>query len=63
MKAENIDKPDIVELIEQEMMILWADDVSIPKLLQEDSDFVHIMVDGIMLERSFWSRHMVVGEA
>ena len=59
----NTDKPDLVELIEQEMMILWADDVSIPKLLQEDSDFVHIMVDGIMLERSFWSRHMVVGEA
>ena len=59
----DIEKPDIVELIEQEMMILWADDVSIPKLLQEDSDFVHIMVDGIMLERSFWSRHMVVGEA
>ena len=57
------DKPDMIELIEQEMMILWADDVSIPKLLQEDSDFVHIMVDGIMLERSFWSRHMVVGEA
>ena len=63
MKAENIDKPDIVELIEQEMMILWADDVSIPKLIKEDSDFVQIMVDGIMLERSFWSRHMVVGEA
>ena len=63
MKAENIDKPDIVELIEQEMMILWADDVSIPKLLKEDSDFVHIMVDGIMLERSFWKRHMEVGEA
>ncbi len=58
-----VDKPDIVELIEQEMMILWADDVSIPKLLQEDSEFVHLIVDGIMLERRFWERHMVVGEA
>ena len=52
------DKPDIVELIEQEMMILWADDVSIPKLLQEDSEFVHLIVDGIMLERRFWERHL-----
>ena len=59
----DIEKPDIVELIEQEMMILWADDVSIPKLLQEDSEFVHLIVDGIMLERSFWKRHMEVGEA
>ena len=47
------DKPDIVELIEQEMMILWADSESIPKLLKEDSEFVHLIVDGIMLERSF----------
>tara|TARA_R110002012_G_scaffold253629_1_gene432679 strand:- start:87 stop:266 length:180 start_codon:yes stop_codon:yes gene_type:complete len=58
-----VDKPDIVELIEQEMMILWADDVSIPKLLQEDSEFVHLIVDGIMLERRFWERQMTVGEA
>ena len=59
----DIEKPDIVELIEQEMMILWADDVSIPKLLQEDSEFVHLIVDGIMLERRFWERQMTVGEA
>ena len=57
------DKPDIVELIEQEMMILWADSESIPKLLKEDSEFVHLIVDGIMLERSFWSRNIIVGEA
>jgi hypothetical protein len=54
---------DIVELIEHEMMLLWSDDVSIPKLLKEDSEFVHIIVDGIMLERSFWKRQMVVGES
>ena len=63
MKAENIDKPDIVELIEQEMLILWADDVSIPKLLKEDSDFVNVIVQGIMLEKHFWNKQMVVGEA
>ena len=54
---------DIVELIEHEMMLLWSDSKSIPKLLKEDSEFVHIIVDGIMLERSFWKRHMTVGEA
>ena len=58
-----MEKPDIVELIEHEMMLLWCDDESIPKLLKEDSEFVHIIVDGIMLERSFWNRHMVVGES
>ena len=57
------DKPDIVELIEQEMLILWADDVSIPKLLKEDSDFVNVIVQGIMLEKHFWNKQMVVGEA
>ena len=59
----NTDKPDMIELIEQEMMILWADDVSIPKLLKEDSDFVNIIVQGIMLEKHFWNKQMVVGEA
>ena len=57
------DKPDMIELIEQEMMILWADDVSIPKLLKEDSDFVNIIVQRIMLEKHFWNKQMVVGEA
>ena len=57
------DKPDMIELIEQEMMILWADDVSIPKLLKEDSDFVNIIVQGIMLEKHFWNKQMEVGEA
>lgn len=57
------DKPDIVELIEQEMMILWADSESIPKLLKEDSDFVNVIVQGIMLEKHFWNKQMVVGEA
>ena len=58
-----MEKPDIVELIEHEMMLLWCDDESIPKLLKEDSEFVHIIVDGIMLERNFWSRNMIVGES
>ena len=54
---------DLMEMVEQEMLILWADEVSIPKLLKEDSDFVNIIVQGIMLEKHFWNKQMVVGEA
>ena len=54
---------DILEVVEKEMMMLWADGNSIPKLLSEDPEFVEVIVDGIMLERSFWSRNMTVGEA
>ena len=54
---------DILEMVEHEMMILWADSNSIPKLLKEDPEFVEVIVDGIMLERSFWSRNMIVGES
>jgi len=54
---------DILEMVEQEMVQLWADSKSIPKLLKEDPEFVGVIIDGIMLERSFWSKNMVVGEA
>jgi len=50
-------------MVEAEMLQLWADSKSIPKLLKEDPEFVEVIVDGIMLERSFWSKNMVVGEA
>ncbi len=54
---------DMLEMVEQEMVQLWADNKSIPKLLKEDPEFVGVIIDGIMLERSFWSRNMIVGEA
>ena len=54
---------DILEMVEQEMVQLWSDSNSIPKLLKEDPEFVEVIVDGIMLERSFWSRNMIVGES
>ena len=54
---------NILEMVEHEMMILWADSKSIPKLLIDDPEFVQIIVDGIMLERNFWSKNMVVGES
>ena len=54
---------NMLEVVEQEMVRLWADSKSIPKLLKEDPEFVEVIVDGIMLERSFWSKNMVVGES
>jgi|TARA_R110002111_G_scaffold18751_1_gene45859 hypothetical protein len=54
---------DLMEMVEQEMLILWADEVSIPKLLKEDLEFVNVIIQGIMLEKHFWNKQMVVGEA
>jgi len=54
---------NMLEMVEAEMIQLWADSKSIPKLLKEDPEFVEVIVDGIMLERSFWSKNMVVGES
>ena len=54
---------NILEMVEAEMVQLWADSKSIPKLLKEDPEFVGVIIDGIMLERSFWSRNIIVGEA
>ena len=54
---------DLLEIVEHQMIRLWADSNSIPKLLKEDPEFVEVIVDGIMLERSFWSKNMVGGEA
>jgi len=35
----------------------------IPYLLKKDPEFVQVIMEGLMLERSFWSQNMVVGEA
>jgi len=59
---KSIDTFDILEIIEAEMMSMWASG-EIENLLTEDPDFVRAIMDGIMLEKSFWSKNMVVGEA
>ena len=60
--TKSIDTFDILEIIEAEMMSMWASG-EIENLLSEDPDFVRAIMDGIMLEKSFWSKNMVVGEA
>ena len=54
---------EILEVIEQEMLLLWVDDNEIPYLLEKDEDFVKVITSAIMLERPYWSQFMVVGEA
>ena len=53
---------DIIEIIEQEMISMWNTG-EIPILLKKDPEFVQVIMEGLMLERSFWSQNMVVGEA
>jgi|TARA_R110000796_G_scaffold200728_1_gene316776 hypothetical protein len=60
--TKSVDTFDILEIIEAEMMSMWASG-EIENLLTEDPDFVRAIMDGIMLEKSFWSKNMVVGEA
>ena len=54
---------EILEVIEQEMLLLWVDAKEIPHLLEKDEDFVKVITSAIMLERPYWSQFMVVGEA
>ena len=54
---------EILEVIEKEMLLLWVDDKEIPHLLKKDEDFVKVITAAIMLERPYWSKFMVVGEA
>ena len=63
MKENKWKVTDLMEMVEQEMLILWADEVSIPKLLKEDLEFVNVIIQGIMLEKNFWNKQMVIGEA
>ncbi len=53
---------DMLELIEQEMVSLWLDG-EIEHILKEDEEFVNVITSAIMLERGYWGKYMVVGEA
>ena len=52
----------MLELIEQEMVSLWLDG-EIEHILKEDEEFVNVITSAIMLERGYWGKYMVVGEA
>ena len=52
---------DIIDIIENEMVMLWCTD-EIPKLIKEDEEFVSIITSALMLEKSYWSNYIVIGE-
>ena len=53
----------MLDVIEEEMIQLWLRNDTIPHLCNEDEEFVSVITSAIMLERDFWNKHMVVGEA
>ena len=53
----------MLDVIEEEMIQLWNTNDTIPALLKEDEEFVGVITSAIMLERSHWSKYMIVGEA
>tara|TARA_E500000318_G_scaffold99138_2_gene100997 strand:- start:147 stop:344 length:198 start_codon:yes stop_codon:yes gene_type:complete len=53
----------VLEVVEQEMIMMWLDDKHIPKLIKEDVEFVRTIVSAVMLERHYWMNFMEVGEA
>ena len=53
----------MLDVVEEEMIQLWLRNDTIPYLLKEDEEFVSVITSAIMLERDFWNKHMVVGEA
>ncbi len=52
---------NIIDIIEHEMVMLWCTD-EIPNLIKEDEEFVSIITSALMLEKSYWSNYMVIGE-
>ena len=53
---------DMLELVEQEMVAMWLHG-DIEHILKADEEFVNVITSAIMLERSYWSKYMPVGEA
>jgi len=53
----------MIEVVEQEMVLMWLDDKEIKTLLNEDVEFLRTIVSAVMLERQYWMRFMEVGEA
>ena len=60
MKQNNI---ELLNIIEQDMILLWANSNGIPTLLKEDEEFVNVITSAIMLEIGYWRQFMEIGEA
>jgi|TARA_R110001583_G_C5414762_1_gene387185 hypothetical protein len=56
-------KIELLNIIEQDMILLWANSNGIPDLLKEDEEFVNVITSAIMLEIGYWRQYMEIGEA
>ena len=54
---------ELLNIIEQDMILLWANSNGIPTLLKEDEEFVNVITSAIMLELGYWRQFMEIGEA
>lgn len=64
MSMKNAEDSTLVmlEVIEQEMVLMWLEN-EIPILLKEDEEFVETIIHSIMLEKNYWQQIMQIGEA
>ncbi len=52
-----------IELIEREMVMMWADGDEVVHQLKTDNEFIQVITEAIFMDKSYWSQFMVVGEA
>ena len=52
-----------IELIEREMVLMWADGDEVVHQLKTDKEFIQVVTEAIFMDRSYWSQFMIVGEA
>lgn len=52
-----------LEVIEREMVMMWADGKEIVHQLKADSEFVQVVTEAIFMDKGYWSQFMIVGEA
>jgi len=52
-----------IELIEREMVLMWADGDEVVHQLKTDKEFIQVITEAIFMDRGYWSQFMIVGEA
>ena len=52
-----------LEIIEREMVMMWADGNEIVHQLKTDDEFVQVVTEAIFMDKGYWSQFMIVGEA
>jgi hypothetical protein len=52
-----------IELIEREMVLMWADGDEVVHQLKIDKEFIQVITEAIFMNRGYWSQFMIVGEA